>query len=476
MLKKLSFSALTLCLSVVAFAKDVTNTGSDPKALAKDAALVANVELLTKMQNQLGTNEGDKVNNLKKIDPNQQFLYVESKINDLGLKNNDLASVYNYLVKNQNGTLLDTEAVFANNVEFKTIESGKKEGQKDSSVVVVPVTFQTNAVAKDGMSDVKYQVNFTWEVKVAPVKSKKTKTDDGTVIVPEVSYKVNGVPKLVASNATPISYLNSDLASMQAAAEAAIEKWYAEELPSVYMTAFADMKPIESIAPRCESKEINVNRPASPVFVVKEGMPIITVSIDPYQFISQENSSFYTNPTAFVEYAPTFKVKVDDTYKNATVEVTYDKVKTVEPVTDSIKIERNNAAAKFINDYATKLQSYVTSLDTAQGDEYKALFVSCEDPIVMISKVYTNGKVKTTSKSVSKYVSQLKKIKDATMTNSIVEYKPEANFTEVSYTLSQQFRSRNYNDTTVKTVVLKYDEEQGVYRVVSVNVLSTEKN
>lgn len=476
MLKKLSFSALTLCLSVMAFAKDAPSTGNDPKALAKDAALVANSELLTKMQSQLGTNDGDKVNNLKKIDPNQQFLYVESKINDLGLKSNDLVSVYNYLVKNQNGTVLASEAVSANNVDFKTYASGKKEGQKDSSVVVVPISFQAHAVAKDGISDAKYLVNLTWEVKVAQVKSKKNKAEDGTVTIPEVSYKVAGAPKLVASNATPISYLNSDLADMQAAAKAAIEKWYSERLPSVYMTAFADMKPIESILPKYESKEINVSRPSSPVFVVKEGMPVITVSIDPYQFISDESISFYTNPTAFVEYAPVFKVKVDDTYKNATLEVTYEKVKTIEPVTDSVKIERNNAAEKFINDYAATLQSYVTSLDAAQGDEYKALFVSCDEPIVMISKVYANGKVKTTSKSVSKYVSQLKKIKGATMTNSVVEYKPEANFTEVSYTLSQQFRSRNYSDTTVKTIVLKYDEEQGAYRVVSVNVLSTEKN
>ena len=102
------------------------------------------------------------------------------------------------------------------------------------ALVLVPVSFQTRTIAKDSVSDVRYNVTFTYKV------NKKEK----------VSF--------VSSSVKKIDFLDSEKKEMLDAAKKAIVEWYAnlsQTLDKQYSEqSITEIQPIEITANMATSR------------------------------------------------------------------------------------------------------------------------------------------------------------------------------------------------------------------------------
>ncbi|MCH5243467.1 MAG: hypothetical protein J1F29_01015 [Lentimicrobiaceae bacterium] len=160
---------LMLSLSMLVIAQPDIRS-DNPIDLAKVAVEKHQKELLDKMQRRLKDRNESKVKDFDKLKENQQFLYHEDSIDFvLKPKSHSLKDIFEKLCDKSNiPTALDYEGIFIDGISYKTVEAGKKQGQIDSTTLMVPVSFKTHTVTKDKKSDVRYTTTFTWEVQVEP--------------------------------------------------------------------------------------------------------------------------------------------------------------------------------------------------------------------------------------------------------------------------------------------------------------------
>lgn len=462
MYRKALITALMLGISMVGFSKTEEIKNVNPKELAKTVVENSHNELLGKMQSQLQANQGRKAK-INKMTKAEQFLYQENLIDSvLKADSHNLSDVFAELVHESN---MPTEMIYEginidiNKIKYKVFETGRKRGQIDSCTLIVPVSFQAHTIAKAGVSDVRYNVTFTWEVKVKEVSERIGKK---TVVV---KYKPQGTPTLVSSAATPISFLRSEQNKMMNAARKAITEWYAN-LPETLDKQYAEQSVTAIEAMIVSPDKIGINMPYSQNFTVTD-VPTITVDIDPYQFIKEEDRPLYTNPEAQMVITPVFNISVDDSFENAEISVSYT-VKVNEPITDSVKVERSIAAGAFIAELTDQLSSYVTSRDAEQKAVIENMFETTES-IVEVSHLPKRGPEKIKEESAKKYLSLLKGTALNISTDNIEVV--TSNWDSLIYTVNQEYRSKTYSDYTQKRVYLIYDSTKDAYLINKIEVV-----
>lgn len=200
MFRKVLTVMLMLSIGMVGFSQT-----DEIKDWAKTVVENSQKNLLDKMCRRLKDRNELKISKeFEGMTESQQFLYQEDLIDSvLKPKSHALKDVFVKLCDKSNmPTDLNYEAIKIGNVTYKTFTTGKKQGQSDLSTLLVPVSFQTHTVVKNKVSDVRYAVTFTWEVKVKEetvsmkVGGKKEKVPTG--------YTQNGTPSLISSVANPI--------------------------------------------------------------------------------------------------------------------------------------------------------------------------------------------------------------------------------------------------------------------------------
>lgn len=440
---------------MVGFSQTNTGNTSNPKDAAKAAVETSQKELLDKMQRRLKDRNEPKPNKeFNKLTEAQQFLFKESLIDSvLKAKSHNLKDVFGKLCDKANmPTNFYYEGVSIGNITYKTIESGKNQGQIDSTTLIVPVSFQAHTIAKDGVSNVKYTVTFKWEVKVKLDK----KTGE---------YQIKE-PVLVSSVATPVQFLNSDKRDMKDAALSAIVEWY-ENLPQTLDKQYANQSVTAIKAMQVSPGDIKVDLPQGRTFTVSD-VPAITIDIDPYQFINENDKSLYTNPVASLTIAPVFNVTVDESNKNASVSVEYTEKGIVKPILDNEKEMRRNKADAVVAEFAQKLASYVTSRDAGNKADIEGIFNS-EGNEVEVSYLRQNGTERITTKPVQKYLSLLKGADLNMVVDDVEVLNP--NWDSVIYTVNQKFHSKPYSDNTIKKIHMTYDPAKETYVINKVEVV-----
>lgn len=468
MYRKVLITTLMLGICVAGFSQPNEVKNANPKDLAKTTVENSQKELLDKMQRRLKDRNEPGVKFDKKMIEAQQFLYQESLIDSvLKAKSHLLKDVFGKLCDKSN---MPTDLVYegininTNNITYKLFETGKKQGQVDSTTLVVPVSFQAHSVAKDDISDVKYAITFNWEVKVK-AETEKTVVD-GKKTTQIIGYIQKGTPTLVSSVANSIKYLTSDKNNMKAAAQNAIVEWYAN-LPQTLDKQYADQSVSAIEAMNVSVNDIVFNLPENQNFTISD-VPAIKVDIDPYQFIKDEDKPLYTAPAAYIIIAPVFNVTIDDSFKNADLLVSYVVKETVEPIADKEKELRRSTANAVVAEFAKQLSTYVSSRDADQKTYIENMFETTESD-VEVSHLPKRGSEKIKKESAQKYLSLLRgsslifHIDDIEVVNS--------NWDSLIYTVNQEFQSKSYSDYTQKRVYLTYDAARGTYVINKIEVV-----
>ena len=466
MYRKVLITTLMLGICVAGFSQTNEVKNANPKELAKTVAENSQKELLDKMQRRLKDRNEPSVKFDKKMIEAQQFLYQESLIDSvLKAKSHLLKDVFGKLCDKSNmPTNLVYEGININNIAYKLFETGKKQGQVDSTTLVVPVSFQAHSVAKDGISDVKYAITFNWEVKV---KAETEKTViDGKKTTQIVGYVQNGTPTLVASVANPIKYLTSDKNDMKAAAQNAIIEWYAH-LPQTLDKQYSEQSVSTIEAMNVSANDIVFNLPESQSFTITD-IPTIKVDIDPYQFISDEDKPLYTEPAAYIIVAPVFNVTVDGSFKNADLSVSYVVKDIIKPIADKEKELRRSSANAVVAEFAKQLSTYVSSRDADQKTYIENMFETTESDIE-VSHLPKRGSEKIKKESAQKYLSLLKGSSLNLLVDNVEIVNP--NWDSLIYTVNQEYQSKSYSDYTQKRVYLTYDAARGTYVINKIEVV-----
>ncbi len=464
MYRKMLIATLMLGIGMVGFSKTKKDEIKyvNRKEAAKTLAINKQKELLDKMQLCL-KNDNEKFNKVPNSDSVKQFLYQDDLVESvLKAKSHSLKHVYDELCKSNKPTDLVYEGLSVGDIEYdKNEEKEIRKGKNpiDSTKLIVPVAFQVHTVAKGNVSDVRYKVTFIWKVKVEEkfenVEGKKVRY-----------FAPKNKLELVSSIAKPIKFLASEQKSMKKAAQDAIVEWYAN-LPQTLSKQYVEQSLTSIEAMSVSYDEIKMDLPKSKEFTVKD-VPAITINIDPYQFIDDDKKSLYTNPVASMTIAPTFKVTVDNTFKNAEVVVSYDK-EIHKPITDSAKVERNRMANANVMTFLNQLSEYVSSHDTEQKASIKNMFnTTGSDVEVSYLPKYGNEKIK--KESAQKYLSLLKgSALNFTLDNDIEVV--DLNWDSLIYTVSQRYQSKTYNDYTQKRIHLVYDADKKTYLINKIEVV-----
>ena len=455
MCKKVLISMLMLGICMVGFSQTNTGNISNPKDAAKVAVENSQKELLDKMQRRLKDRNEPKPNKeFNKLTEAQQFLFKESLIDSvLKAKSHNLKDVFRKLCDKANmPTDFVYEGINLGEITYKTIESGKKQGQIDSTTLIVPVTFQTHTIAKEGVSNAKYTTTFKWEVKVK--QDKKTG-----------EYQIKD-SVLVSSVATPVQFLNSDKRNMKDASLSAIVEWY-ENLPQTLDKQYAIQSVTAIRAMKVSPSDIKMDLPQGRTFTVSD-VPAITISIDPYQFINESDKQLYTDPVASLTVAPVFNVTIDESNRNASVSVEYTEKGIAKPIFDKEKETRRNKADAVVAEFAQMLASYVASRDAGKKADIEGLFNS-EDNVVEVSYLRKNGTERITTKPVQKYLSLLKGTDLNMVVDDVEVLNP--NWDSVIYTVNQKFHSKPYSDNTIKKIHMTYDPAKGTYIINKLEVV-----
>ena len=253
---------------------------------------------------------------------------------------------------------------------------------------------------------------------------------------------------------------------MKDAALSAIIEWY-ENLPQTLDKQYTNQSVTAIKAMQVSPEDIKMDLPQGRTFTVS-AVPAITIDIDPYQFINENDKPLYTNPVASLTIAPVFNVTVDELNKNASVSVEYTEKGIAKPILDNEKEMRRNKANSVVAEFAQKLASYVASRDAGKNADIEELFNS-DGNEVEVSYLRQNGTERITSKPVQKYLSLLKGADLNMVVDDVEVLNP--NWDSLIYTVSQNFHSKPYSDNTIKRILMTYDSAKETYVINKVEVV-----
>lgn len=462
MYKKVIFTALMLGVCVMGVAQ--TQTGINQNEMAETTVLNSHKSMLENMQLRLNDRQAKVKVDFGNAKNDSQFLYQPELVDSMLKVLPTLDKVYKKLCNKDNvPTNFQFEEIVSGEVSYKTIESGKNQGGIDSSVYIVPISFQAHTVSKDGASDVKYAITFEWEIK-SKVKNAKVKEGDETLN--EINF-ILGRPKLLSSKAEPINFLRSDQERMMKVAKEGIVSWYAN-LPEALDEQYAkqSVSPVQGMT--VKSDEVKMTMPASRNFKVND-VPQIKVDIDPYQFISESDRQLYTDPVAYMIIAPEFNISIDNNLEDVEeLGVAYTVKEIVKPVPDAMKELRRNAVQAMFEDFAGNLSNYVASNDKSLKSELENMFVT-PDSEVEVSFLPKNGTEKIYDRTAQKYLARLKgNLLNVSVERVIVE---DSNWESIIYLVGQEYSSNTYSDCTQKQIHFKYDASNNKYSIEKISVV-----
>lgn len=430
MLKKLFITSLLVGACVIGFAQQ-PDAETETKAKAKELVEQKLKDNLNMIELQL--KEGKKASLPKEMKNSRQFLFQENMIKEkLDIRSTQLNDVLKQMCNKLKPSEFKYEDI---NVE-KITDDKNKEG-----TVIVPISFQTRTIAKDSVSDVRYNVTFTYKV------NKKEK----------VSF--------VSSSVKKIDFLNSEKKRMLDAAKNAIVEWYAnlpQTLDQQYSEqSISEIQPIEITA-----NDITAKLPDSKIFTISN-VKNIEIAIDPYQFIKDSEMHLYTNPSASLIITPTFNITVDDSFDKANVSVEYS-VQTIKPTNDNDKVNQLRAAQVTFEKLAKELSSYVSSKNEELKSNIQSMFNA--KSTVQVSYLLKNGKEKINNRAVTKYLSLLKG-SSLNFIDYTIEIPDASNLNTLVFVINQDFKSKTYSDYTQKKIYLTYNEETETYSIDKIEVV-----
>lgn len=433
MLKKLFITTLLMGACVIGFAQQ-PDAETNAKAKAKELVERELTEQLDKMALQL--QEG-KAKLPKYMKNSHQFLFQENLIKkNLNADPKDLRAVHTKMCDKFKPSVFKREDIKVEKITDERDRKGNLTG-----AVFVPISFQTHTIAKDSVSDVRYNVTFTYKV------NKKEK----------VSF--------VSSTVKKIDFLDSEKKEMLDAAKKAIVEWYAnlsQTLDKQYSEqSITEIQPIEITA-----NDITAKLPDSKIFTISN-VKNIEIAIDPYQFIKDSEMHLYTNPSASLIITPTFNITVDDSFDKANVSVEYS-VNTIEPTTNDKKINQLVAAQSAIEKLAKELSSYVSSKDEELKSNIQSMFNA--KSTVQVSYLLKNGKEKINNRPANKYLSLLKG-SSLNFIDYTIEIPDASNLNTLVFVINQDFKSKTYSDYTQKKIYLTYNEETETYSIDKIEVV-----
>lgn len=430
MLKKLFITTLLMGACVIGFAQQ-PDAETNAKAKAKELVEQKLKDNLNMIELQL--KEGKKASLPKEMKNSRQFLFQENMIKEkLDIRSTQLDDVLKQMCNKLKPSEFKYEDI---NVE-KITDDKNKEG-----TVIVPISFQTRTIAKDSVSDVRYNVTFTYKV------NKKEK----------VSF--------VSSSVKKIDFLNSEKKRMLDAAKNAIVEWYAN-LPQTLDQQYSEQSITEIQPIEITANDITAKLPDSKIFTISN-VKNIEIAIDPYQFIKDSEMHLYTNPSASLIITPTFNITVDDSFDKANVSVEYS-VQTIKPTNDNDKINQLVAAQSAIEKLAKELSSYVSSKDEELKSNIQSMFNA--KSTVQVSYLLKNGKEKINNRTVTKYLSLLKG-SSLNFIDYTIEIPDASNLNTLVFVINQDFKSKTYSDYTQKKIYLTYNEETETYSIDKIEVV-----
>lgn len=430
MLKKLFITTLLMGACVIGFAQQ-PDAETETKAKAKELVEQKLKDNLNMIELQL--KEGKKASLPKEMKNSRQFLFQENMIKEkLDIRSTQLNDVLKQMCNKLKPSEFKYEDI---NVE-KITDDKNKEG-----TVIVPISFQTRTIAKDSVSDVRYNVTFTYKV------NKKEK----------VSF--------VSSSVKKIDFLDSEKKKMLDAAKNAIVEWYAN-LPQTLDQQYSEQSITEIQPIEIKADDIKANLPNNKNFTITVDKNI-EINIDPYQFIKDSEMHLYTNPSASLTITPTFNITVDDSFDKANVSVEYS-VQTIKPTNDNDKINQLVAAQSAIEKLAKELSSYVSSKDEELKSNIQSMFNA--KSTVQVSYLLKNGKEKINNRTVTKYLSLLKG-SSLNFIDYTIEIPDASNLNTLVFVINQDFKSKTYSDYTQKKIYLTYNEETETYSIDKIEVV-----
>lgn len=466
MVKKIFIASILLGICFISYAQTGASTNNDVKSAAenKQKTLLDNMALVLK---------GSKASvDLPRSKNFQQFLYQEELIDSLLITNvsddsHSLKRVFTALKKSTDSTEFIYEGLEIGNIEYKKVVNAKSE-KTDSNSFIVPVKFLTHSVVGNNVSNIKNEVVFTWDIKT--IKKVKTVKVDGKK-EKTTEYSIKKISP-VSSVVTPIPFLLSERKDMLSAAQEKIIEWY-ENLPQTLDKQYSEQSISEIQPVTVTEDDIKADLPAGQIFTINNVKDVV-INIDPYRFISESDRNLYTNPSASLTITPSFIVTVDNSFKNADIKVEYSAKEPVKPTTDSVKIERRDAAEAAISKLAQELSSYVSVRTEEQKERVESLFNSKESNIE-VSYLRQNGTERIHTKTANKYLSLLKGSSLNYIDHSIELQDP--NWKTIVVVVNQDFKSKAYSDYTQKKVYLTYDDEKKTYIIDKIEVVpnSTKK-
>lgn len=432
MLKKLFITTLLMGACVIGFAQQ---PDAETKAAATELVKQKQTEMLEKISLRLkGGEEKVKFGESKN---SQQFLFKENLIKEkLDTKSTELEKVFKKMYEKY----VPSEFIYED-IKVGEIKPFYKNNKLQKDWVFVPVSFQTRTIAKDSVSDVRYNVTFTYKV------NKKEK----------VSF--------VSSSVKKIDFLDSEKKKMLDAAKNAIVEWYAnlpQTLDQQYSEqSISEIQPIEITA-----NDITAKLPDSKIFTISN-VKNIEIAIDPYQFIKDSEMHLYTNPSASLIITPTFNITVDDSFDKANVSVEYS-VQTIKPTNDNDKVNQLRAAQVTFEKLAKELSSYVSSKNEELKSNIQSMFNA--KSTVQVSYLLKNGKEKINNRAVTKYLSLLKG-SSLNFIDYTIEIPDASNLNTLVFVINQDFKSKTYSDYTQKKIYLTYNEETETYSIDKIEVV-----
>ena len=487
MYRKVLIAVLMLGISTMGFAQKEKQYGT-PKKLVEDVAKSRSNGLLEKMKSSLKTKniklEKEIRKQIKHV-AGKQFLYqedkVESNLYQKSKKKNNKKSDKrkSYTLEEVFGRLCDSENMPTNlkaeslNIKIDKMDYPYKRGKKvDSLRVHVPVVFQTHTTAKG--SDVRDSVNSTWEIKFnKEPKRVEEKTKSGKLKKKrqkgEYVYVCKQEPKWLSCKVTSIDFLTSEEKAMKTAAKKAVVDWY-KHLPQRLDRQYSEQAKTGGVKPKeISSNDFKLTKKQGRSFTATFA-PEIKVEVDPYKlkFISEEDSSVYTNTETYIVLAPTFEILVDNTFKTAkVVSVSYEEKSPIKPVSDSAKVARRNVANRVIDEFLKQLSAYIPSREVEQQESVKNMF-DAKSSDIEVSFLSKNGSETRKIDSVKEYLTLLRGL---ALNFTVVKVDADSNWEHVIYTVDQKYQSKTYSDHTQKLIHLTYDSSRNTYLVSKIKVI-----
>lgn len=480
MYRKVLIAVLMLGISTMGFAQKEKEYGT-PKKLVEDVAKSSSKGLLGKMKSSLKTKDIKLEKEIRKQIKDvigEQFLYKEDKVesnlfqksqkpkkkNDKKSDKRTLKEVFDRLCDSENmPTKLKYEGLEIKIDDFDYKRKGKKV---DSLRVHVPVEFLTHTTAKG--SDVRYKVTSTWEIKFDKRKTKigKDKRQNDSKYV----YVCKKEPKWVSCHVASRGFLPTEEEAMKAAAKKAVVDWY-KNLPQRLDKQYSEQAKTGGVKPKeISSNSFELEKMQGRSFTTTFA-PEIKVEVDPYKFkfISEEDSSVYTNTETYIVLAPKFEILVDNTFKTAKViNVFYREETPIIPLSDSDKVARRNVANRVIDEFLKQLSAYIPSREVEQQESVMNMFDAKSNDIE-VSFLSKNGSEKRKIDSVKEYLTLLRGLALNFTVDKVDIADP--NWEHVIYTVGQKYQSKTYSDHTQKLIHLTYDSSRNTYLVSKIEVI-----